>query len=149
MNKILLFDIDGTLVSTGGAGRRAIERALVDHLGIAQISMKFSFAGMTDRAILRLATEGHGRMCGDGDVDELIERYVAYLPEEVERADYRVFPGVVELLDKLVDLEASAIGLGTGNAERGARIKLERGGLNDYFAFGGYGCTFEDRAELL
>lgn len=149
MNRILLFDIDGTLVDTGGAGRRAIERAMRDYLALENIALGFSFAGMTDRAILRMAIEAQGRGCAEEDIDELITRYVDYLHEEVLRAEYLVFPGVVELLDALSGVEGCALGLGTGNAEKGARVKLERGRLNPYFSFGGYGCASEDRAIIL
>lgn len=149
---VVLFDIDGTLVTCGGAGRLAMERAFRDLVGDRSVT-DFGFGGMTDRAIAR---EGLGRAGLDADeatLDAFLERYLGYLAEELPRSHgYRVLEGVTRLLDDLEaerDARRLALGLGTGNLVRGAQLKLERGGLWQRFGFGGYGSDHEDRAELL
>ncbi|MBS2018562.1 MAG: HAD family hydrolase [Deltaproteobacteria bacterium] len=152
---VFLFDIDGTLILTGGAGRKAMESAFRDVYGNkGPPSLKFHFGGMTDRAIVRTAVR---TIEGEPDpdaatIDAVLDAYVARLALEVERSDsYRVLPGVTEVLARLRALDTSrvAIGLGTGNVRRGAYTKLARGALGDAFAFGGFGCDHEERAELL
>jgi phosphoglycolate phosphatase len=147
---VILFDVDGTLVTTGGVGRRAIERAL-EAVGV-ELAASFSFAGMTDRAIIRRhleASEGSG---SEARIDEVLDGYVDILREEVERAPsdgYRLHAGMLAAIDELERRPRTAVGLGTGNIERGARIKLERVGVAARFAFGGFGSDAEDRAELI
>ncbi|AKF09350.1 HAD family hydrolase [Sandaracinus amylolyticus] len=146
---IALFDIDGTLVSCGGAGRRSMERAFVE-IGARTEHAGFDFGGMTDRAIARQGLRNAGLDDHDAAIDALIERYLSHLAGEVTRSEgYRVLPGVVEMLERLRALGAIAIGLGTGNVEAGARVKLTRGALHDRFDFGGFGSDAEDRAQLL
>jgi len=149
MPTILLFDIDGTLVDTGGAGRRAMETAFA-RAGQLPGKMNFSFGGMTDRAIVRTALGAAGRRADESSIDRVIELYLALLPTEVEASTtYRTLPNVHALLGDLANQPELAIGLGTGNVERGANIKLARADLGASFAFGGFGCDSEDRAELL
>ena len=146
---VLLFDVDGTLITCGGAGRRAMEGAFEEVTGRADVCA-FSFGGNTDRAIARQGLRNAGREPSDADIDAFLERYLARLPSEIARGDgYRVLPGVVEVLDALIDREGIAVGLGTGNVERGAREKLRPGGIEGRFAFGGFGCDHEDRGRLL
>lgn len=151
---VYLFDIDGTLISSGGAGRRAVEGAFHAHHGRADACAGFSFAGMTDRAIARRALVGLGLPPEGPDVeaaiDAVLTTYLALLADEVREAeDYRVHDGIHGALDALAAAGAEAIGLGTGNLEEGARIKLARVGLDARFGFGGYGSDAEDRATLL
>lgn len=151
---IFLFDIDGTLISTGGAGRRAIERAFQEVYGRPDACSAISFGGMTDPAILRAGLLAIGYNEGNTIVEEamkaLMASYIAVLAEEVERAsNYSIHEGVLYALGVLEGRPDFAIGLGTGNIREGARLKLERVGLFDRFAFGGFGCDSEDRAELL
>jgi phosphoglycolate phosphatase len=144
---IFLFDIDGTLVTTDGAGRRAITRALAT-LNIAGDAVDFSFAGMTDPYIFGQAFARADRP--ELAWETLLECYLNFMKEELAVAvNYRVHTGVEVLLKRLSTLTDIAMGLGTGNVERGARIKLERGQLNQYFSFGGYGCDSGNRGELL
>lgn len=146
---VLLFDIDGTLVTTGGAGRRAMTRAFEALTG-RDDATGFPFAGMTDRAIVRAGLRNVG--CDDDDdaVARVLALYLELLEGEVESASrYGVYPGVVPALDAAARAERTAIGLGTGNVRTGARIKLSRVGLDSRFGFGGFGCDHEDRAELL
>ena len=147
---VVLFDVDGTLITTGGTGRKALERAFERVHGRSDACEHFSFAGMTDRAIFREGLRAIGAEGADREIDTLLESYLAHLAEEVARAPvYRVHDGIVAALDALAPLDHVALGLGTGNVEAGARTKLSRVGLNHYFAFGGYGCDAEPRAELI
>jgi phosphoglycolate phosphatase len=145
---VYLFDIDGTLV-TGGGGRRAIERALALVIGAAEARTSFSFGGMTDRAIARRALAEIGAEPSDDAIGLLLEHYLAFLHDELEAAPCATPAGALAAVERAASFEGVALGLGTGNVERGARAKLARVGLADRFAFGGFGCDHEERAELL
>jgi phosphoglycolate phosphatase-like HAD superfamily hydrolase len=147
---VLLFDIDGTIVTTGGAGRAAVDRAFERLAGRPDACAGFGFGGMTDRAIVRAGLEAIGEEPTPGRIDEVIAIYLACLGEEVLRAtEYRVHRGILRALDAAAGRAGFAVGLGTGNVREGARIKLDRVGLFDRFAFGGFGCDAEDRPALL
>jgi phosphoglycolate phosphatase-like HAD superfamily hydrolase len=151
---ILLFDIDGTLITTSGVGRRAIERSFILHYGRDDMLRDVHFGGMTDRAIARAGLAALGEPvegpAAEGAIDALLERYVDVLVEEVAgEGSVRLHPGVLATLDALADRAGIAIGLGTGNIRAGARVKLGCVGIFERFAFGGFGCDHEDRAELL
>ncbi len=147
---VLLYDIDGTLITTGGAGRRAIVRAL-ETLGYAE-KVEFSFAGMTDRAIVRRHLAAHGEAPSDALIDRVLDAYLAVLEDVVAsmpRDRYHLHDGVLDSLQAAEAAADTVIGLGTGNIERGAQIKLEAVGVWHRFTFGGFGSDAEDRAELL
>ncbi len=147
---IVLMDIDGTLISTAGAGRRAMQRAFARHCDRADALDGVKLGGMTDRAIIREGLRNAGRPGDDALIDAVLATYVPELAEEMTRCDgYRVHAGIVEAMDALAAAAGLALGLGTGNIAAGARLKLERGDLWRRFAFGGFGCDHEDRAELL
>lgn len=148
---VLLFDIDGTLVTTGGAGRRAIERAFEVVYNRKDACSHFPFDGMTDRAIVRGGLTALGVDATDAAIDDMLSRYVAVLEDEVARTEdarYRVHAGMREAV--LAGLDAGmAVGLGTGNIREGARVKLERVRIYQHFAFGGFGDDHESRPELI
>jgi phosphoglycolate phosphatase len=150
---VLLFDIDGTLITTGGIGRRAIERAFHARFGSSD-ALAFSFGGMTDRAIVRDALavvdpELRGREL-DAEIDRVIALYLDALSEETRAAPaLRVHRGIRQAIDRARGRTRCAIGLGTGNVRRGAELKLTPVGLYDLFSFGGFGCDHIDRAEIL
>ena len=147
---ILLFDVDGTLLSAAGAGRRALERAFEAHCDTATPLRDVRFNGMTDPAIVRAGLERLGRSVETTLVAAILDDYVPLLADELSHADgFQVFPGVTGLLDALADDDRVAVGLGTGNLRAGARLKLAHAGLERYFTFGGFGCDHEQRAELL
>lgn len=147
---VLLWDIDGTLLSTGGAGRRAMERAFARYADRRDACEAFSFAGMTDRAIIRTGLETVGREATEDAIDALLAIYVELLAQEMSLAgDTRVHVGVIEALDAAARRAECAIGLGTGNVRAGAQAKLTRVGIYERFAFGGFGCDHEHRDELL
>ena len=146
---ILLFDIDGTLVSTGGAGRRAMQRAFVERTGSAD-SLSFSFGGMTDRAIARRGLDVGLEPVTEAQITALLAAYVAFLREEVPKSGgFVVHDGAAELVDTATSKLGYAVGLGTGNVRDGAMVKLGHVGLFDRFAFGGFGCDHEERHEVL
>lgn len=161
---IYLFDIDGTLVSTGGVGRRALEAAFSNRYGEKGL-FDFSFDGMTDRAIVALALRslslaGARRLDPDdadalgAEIDHLLDLYVSALTLETQAAaaTFIVHEGARAALDALEGARVgsgAALGLGTGNIRRGAEIKLGAVGLYSRFAFGGFGCDHQDRAEIL
>jgi phosphoglycolate phosphatase len=147
---VLLFDVDGTLVDTGGAGRRSIEAAFADVFADVAEPLSFPFAGMTDRAIIRRGLVERGLEVSARVMEAIVRAYLARLAVEVPASPrYRVLTAVPELLDAVLAQRDFAVGLGTGNVEPGARIKLRRGGIAERFAFGGFGCDHEDRAALL
>lgn len=147
---VLLFDIDGTLVSTGGAGRRAMIAAFVELYGRPDVFDGTSFAGMTDRAIVRHGVVAARGECDERAIDVGIDTYLVHLARELACADaYRVLPGVLDVVKTASAAARVAVGLGTGNVRRGAYAKLARGGLEAVFAFGGFGCDAEDRVALL
>jgi len=147
---VVLFDVDGTLLSAGGAGRRALERAFAAHCGTSAPLHELRFNGMTDPGIVRAGLEQLGRRVEPRLVAAILDDYLGLLGEELERATgFTVHPGVTALLDDLADGRRIALGLGTGNLRDGARLKVERAGLAAYFPFGGFGSDHEDRAELL
>jgi phosphoglycolate phosphatase-like HAD superfamily hydrolase len=146
---VLLFDIDGTLIETGGAGRRSIERAFERRFGRRDACASFPFGGMTDRAIVRSGLGAIGEAATEEAIDDLIAVYLEVLADEMARAaDCRLHRGIEPALDA-ARAARCAIGLGTGNVREGARLKLERVGIYDRFAFGGFGSDHEIRPELL
>jgi phosphoglycolate phosphatase len=147
---VYLFDIDGTIITSGGSGRRALERAVEQVHGRDDASAHFSFGGMTDRGIFRKCLEAIELEPTADRIDALLDAYLGLLADEIANAPvYAVHPGIVAAVDAALARPHSAVGLGTGNVETGARIKLERVGLNPRFAFGGFGCDDEDRATLI
>lgn len=148
---VLLFDIDGTLISTGGAGRSAISRAFGLLHQRDDACSTFSFDGMTDRAITRLGLTAIGIEANDANIDALLATYITCLKETVRAVPedrYIVHPGTRAAVDAAVHA-GCAVGLGTGNVREGARVKLERVGLFAKFAFGGFGDDHELRPELI
>lgn len=152
--KVLLFDVDGTLIRAGGAGRKALNRAAFLLYGRKDACSELSLAGRTD-----LYNFGQAYKCATGRrptraaVERLHQEYLKRLPHYVRTAirdgSYHVPPGLRRLLKALSRDRRVLLGLGTGNMERGARIKLEPSGFNAYFLFGGYGSDSFHRASLL
>jgi len=148
---VLLFDIDGTLVTTGGVGRRAVERAFGRQHGRPEACSQIRFDGMTDRSITRLGLEAIGVHPSDEAIEALLATYVAELQAELRistREQYRVHSGVHEAIAAAAE-RGMALGLGTGNIEEGARLKLEHVDLYRHFSFGGFGSDHELRVELI
>ena len=150
--KLVLFDIDGTILLTAGAGKRAIHRALLEVYGSTGPD-DHRFDGKTDPQIVRelMRIVGHEDEHIDSRMSELLARYVGYLHEELRSKPdgIRVMPGIRELLDALDQREDVTLGLLTGNLVDGARAKLTAAGIDpDRFAVGAYGSDHETRGEL-
>ncbi len=150
MTRLILFDIDLTLVQTSGAGRTAMETAFERLYGVAGATAGVSFDGRTDRAIFIEIIERHGVANGsiEKSLEEFAEAYLAEFPRFLAEKGGRVLPGVPELLDAL-DCEVPGLGLATGNLRRGAAAKLTHFGLWERFVGGGFGDSHTVRAELV
>jgi phosphoglycolate phosphatase-like HAD superfamily hydrolase len=134
--RVLLFDVDGTLVHAAGAGRRALARVLQAELGRIDGALAgLRLDGMTDRLIVREVLTALGRPFDDALCDRVLDAYVEALRTEIQGPGFRVLPGVPELLAGLT-AGGAAVGLCTGNVPEGARLKLLRGGLDAYFEWG-------------
>lgn len=147
--RAVLFDIDGTLLVTGGAGAVAWQRAFHELYGVDANIEEHTHAGMTDPEIAEIVfREVIGRDGSDAERVQAIGVYLSHLADAVnESSGYRVMPGVEELLPRLVE-RGLLLGIVTGNIEAAAHIKLARADLNRFFAFGGYGSDSRDRTEL-
>jgi phosphoglycolate phosphatase-like HAD superfamily hydrolase len=147
--KAVLFDIDGTLLVTGGAGAVAWQRAFRELHGVDVNIEEHTHAGMTDPEIAEIVfREVIGRDGSEAERAEAIAGYLSHLADAVNESNgYRVMPGIEPLLPRLAE-QGLLLGIVTGNIEAAAHIKLARGNLNRFFAFGGYGSDSRDRTEL-
>ena len=144
--QICLFDIDGTLIASGGAGKAALEAALAEEFGIPHILDKLQLSGRTDRAIISDLFGLHLIDDTPENHQRLREVYLRHLPRYLHAG--RVLPGIADLLAQLAGRSDVAIGLLTGNVREGAKAKLGFFGLYDYFAFGGFGDHHLDRNDV-
>jgi phosphoglycolate phosphatase-like HAD superfamily hydrolase len=134
--RVVLFDVDGTLVHAAGAGRRSLERVLAASFGPVDHALShLRLDGMTDRLIVREVLVALGRPFEDALCDRILAAYVEALREEIRGPGFRVLPGVAEVLGALAAAGAD-LGLCTGNVAEGARLKLSRGGIDGYFEWG-------------
>jgi len=149
--RVYLFDIDGTLIDAGGAGRRAMTAAFAEAFGIDQPFQAFDLLGRTDLNIAWEVCERHlGRRPEPQALERFFQAYLARLERELQVGDgYRVLPGTRELVQRLAGSPDALIGLGTGNLAAGARLKLARTGYSERFSFGGFGDDGPDRAAVL
>ena len=145
---ILLFDIDGTLVRTGGAGKAAMESALRAAFGVREIRDTVSYSGRTDRAIARDLLRVHDINPTQANQDRLRDEYLAQLPASLATHGGVVCPGVNELLAELRTRSGVVLGLLTGNVRAGANRKLAHFGLWDFFACGGFGDDHYERDDV-
>jgi phosphoglycolate phosphatase-like HAD superfamily hydrolase len=145
----ILLDVDGLLITTGGAGTRSWRWAFEELYGIPADIGEFTEAGMTDPVVGRLtfrAVIGHEPSAEE--LARVLSHYLMRLPDEVAQSSgYRVLDGVEELLPRLCR-DGFLLGITTGAVEAAAHIKLARANLNRFFAFGGYGSDSADRGEL-
>ncbi len=148
MNRLILFDIDGTLISTGGAGTRALDRAFNELFGIRDAFRNISMAGKTDPEIMREGLRAHGFSRADGNLEKMKDMYLHFLRQEIENPRRHLKPGIMEALT-LFNREGITLGLLTGNLRQGAQIKLSPFGLDKFFPDGAFGSDDEDRDKLL
>ncbi|MGZ0169035.1 MAG: HAD family hydrolase [Planctomycetales bacterium] len=145
---VCLFDIDGTLLSSGGAGQAAMEAALESTFGITAPTEGISVAGRTDRAIVTDLMQFHGVDTSEASWSTFVDAYLERLPRELASREGLILPGVEELLAELHRRESLTMGLLTGNFRRGAELKLNHYELSDYFAGGGFGDDHFGRDDV-
>lgn len=144
---VLLFDIDGTLISSGGAGQGALELAFSQAFAIRDLH-SVPISGRTDRSIVGDLFRWHGIENSPDNWGRFREAYLGHLPGQLVTRRGRILRGVRELLLELRGRADIALGLLTGNLEAGAAIKLSHFGLSEHFAFGGYGDDHLDRNDV-
>jgi phosphoglycolate phosphatase len=144
----LLFDIDGTLLRSGGAGQAAMERALESVFGVTAPTEGIQAAGRTDFAITSDLLEFHGLENSPENRERFLDGYLGCLPEELASREGIVLPGVPELLDALAARSTAHLGLLTGNLQRGAAVKLAHYKMASHFRFGGFGDDHHSRDDV-
>jgi phosphoglycolate phosphatase len=149
--KILLFDIDGTLIRCGGAGGRSLCAALAIEFGLAEVR-PVALHGRTDLGILNELLSNHGIECTAANRDRLCERYYSLLPHQLhqmaDNAEAHILPGVTSLLQQLALKSSFLMGILTGNMPTSAQIKLEHFDLWSFFKFGVFGDLVDHRPLL-
>jgi phosphoglycolate phosphatase len=149
--KLLLFDIDGTLLHSGGAGKRAMERSFEKTFGIADGLSRISLMGRTDSSILREALDEQGLAWNENEAERFREYYFLFLDEELDipNPQKRLCPGIRPLLEAVNGKTNLEMGLLTGNWRYGAFLKLREFGVEEYFPFGAFADDSEDRNKLV
>ena len=146
--RLLLFDIDGTLISSGGAGEAALKDAMLSRFAVEEDLDGIILAGATDGRIARELLEKHSISVSPENVSALLDTYLGHLTERIGRHDGRLLPGIVSLLKVLSERTDVVLALLTGNVSRGAKIKLTHYGVWDFFEFGAFADDHHDRNEL-
>jgi len=146
--RLFLFDIDGTLISSGGAGEAALKDAMLSRFGVEEDLDGIILAGATDGRIARELLEKHSISVSPENVSALLDTYLGHLTERIGRHDGRLLPGIVSLLNVLSERTDVVLALLTGNVSRGAKIKLTHYGVWDFFEFGAFADDHHDRNEL-
>jgi phosphoglycolate phosphatase len=145
---LLLFDIDGTLIISGGAGESALDEAMLERFGLPDGLGDINLAGATDSSIARSMLEGKGLPVTAENIAALLDSYLHHLKQRIALHPGKVLPGIVTLLDRLKAHPDCVLALLTGNVIRGAEIKLGHYGVWDYFEFGAFADDHHDRNEL-
>ncbi len=146
--RLLLFDIDGTLITSGGAGESALRDAMKTRFGIDEDLGGILLAGATDKKIAVAMLEKNRLAPTPENITALLDEYLAHLETRMPRHDGRVLPGMIELLEVLAKREEAVLALLTGNVVRGAEIKLTHYGVWHHFEFGAFADDHHDRNEL-
>jgi phosphoglycolate phosphatase-like HAD superfamily hydrolase len=145
---VCLFDIDGTLIHTRGAGMAALREGLREAFGVAEPTDQVAVHGRTDRGITRDLFRHHAIHDLPEHWEKFREAYLRVLPVTLAQRPGTVLPGIVSLLEALSGRGDVALGLLTGNTREGARIKLAHYGLDRYFEFGGFGDNHFERDDV-
>jgi len=146
--RLLLFDIDGTLIHSGGAGVQALKSAFKERFGIADDLHDIEIAGMTDSGIVVSILNKHKIPATNENLSAFLDSYVHFLSLELPRRKGKLLPGVLKLLEKLKSRSHLVLALLTGNVSRGARLKLEHYGVWHFFEFGAFADDHRDRNQL-
>ncbi len=149
MVRLVLFDIDGTLVHTGGAGAKAFARAFASEFGVPDGTQRLKFAGRTDVSLVReFFTANHIESSAE-NFDRFFRAYLGWLRQTIADCTGGACPGVLDFFQALRSRPQPPLtGLLTGNIKKGARIKLERFDLWQHFPFGGFADDHEDRDQI-
>jgi phosphoglycolate phosphatase-like HAD superfamily hydrolase len=147
-SKLILFDIDGTLITSGGAGERALKLALRDEFGIEDDLKTIEIAGRTDSGIARQICRRYGLAETPETFTKFFDGYLHHLGELLPKTTGRLLPGILPLLEALKAREDTVLGLLTGNLAKGAELKLRHYGVWHYFEFGAFADDHHDRNEL-
>ena len=146
--RLLLFDIDGTLIHSGGAGVHALRSAFKERFDINDDLQDIEIAGMTDSGIVVSILNKHKIPATNENVSAFLDSYVHFLSQELPRRKGKLLPGVLELLRYLKSRPHLVLALLTGNVSRGARLKLEHYGVWHFFEFGAFADDHRDRNRL-
>jgi phosphoglycolate phosphatase len=146
--RLLLFDIDGTLVSTGGAGVRALKLVIEKRYGVQDDLHDVEIAGRTDSGIAASILKKYGASETNGNVGDFLDEYVGFLEQTISTTDGQILPGMSEILNQMKARPDRVLGLLTGNVKRGAELKLQHYGLWDFFEFGAFADDHHDRNQL-
>jgi phosphoglycolate phosphatase len=146
--RLLLFDIDGTLIVSGGAGEGALKDAMKERFGVEEDLVGITLAGSTDALIARVLLQKHCLAVTAENSAALLESYLQHLPHRLPKHAGRILPGILPLLEDLKTREEFVLALLTGNLQRGAEIKLTHYGMWSHFEFGAFADDHHDRNEL-
>ncbi|HEY0368310.1 MAG TPA: haloacid dehalogenase-like hydrolase [Chthoniobacterales bacterium] len=146
--RLLLWDIDSTLINSGGAGMQALMRVVMERFGAADDLHDIEVAGRTDRSIAAAILRKYKTEPTQQAMRDFLDGYLRSLGELLPRTDGHVLPGVKEILERVKAKPDRVLGLLTGNLRHGAELKLRRYGLWDYFEFGAFADDHHDRNEL-
>src|ERR1700720_265969 len=146
--RLLLFDIDGTLISSAGAGVHSLKRVLAERFNIKDDLRDIEIAGMTDSGIVISILKKHKIPETHENVSAFLDSYVHFLSQELPRRKGTLLPGVLELLERLKSRPHLVLALLTGNVSRGAQLKLEHYGVWHFFEFGAFADDHRDRNRL-
>lgn len=149
MTHLVLFDIDGTLIRTGGAGVKAFEETFAEVFNLPEATRTLSFAGRTDTSLVRECFLLHNIPTTEENFRKFFNTYPVWLERLLGRLPGAVCEGVIEFIEELRTLEHQPqVGLLTGNIRLGAELKLRHYKLWDYFEFGGFGDDHEERNRI-
>lgn len=147
--KLLLFDIDGTLIDSGGAGTRALNLAFEEVFPIQNAFNGISMAGKTDIQLMKEALRNHGLNHENASIEALCQSYLRHLSIQINNPQRHLKPFIHKTLTLLSATKDTVLGLLTGNIKDGAKIKLGPFGIDQYFSIGAFGDDDEDRNRLL
>lgn len=146
--RLLLFDIDGTLITSGGAGEGALKDAMKGRFGVEEDLHGILLAGATDAKIARELLAKHDIEATAENISALLDEYLRHLAGRMPRHEGRLLPGIVPVLQALENHPEAVLALLTGNLTRGAEIKLSHYGVWNFFEFGAFADDHHDRNEL-
>ncbi|MEI6491425.1 MAG: HAD family hydrolase [Verrucomicrobiota bacterium] len=146
--RLFLFDIDGTLITSGGAGESALIQAMAVRFGVQEDLKSITLPGATDALIALTLLKKHGLEASAENTAALLDSYLHHLAHDMSKYPGRVLPGIIPLLDALKQRPDAVVALLTGNMVRGAKIKLRHYGVWDYFEFGAFADDHHDRNQL-